>query len=530
MEGSERLPYQLPTRGVALRFQGLRELGPVPDRPPIPREPVTNVSPPTVIEGELPFLSISEAGRLLRTRELSPVELTRALLARIERLNPLLNAYITVTGDLAMDQAKQAEDEIVRGNYRGGLHGIPVCLKDHIATAGVPTTGGTAALADWIPSEDATVWRRLKEAGAVLLGKTGMHELGAGTTNVNPFYGTTLNPWNTAYITGGSSGGCAAAVAGHLCLAAIGNDSGGSIRIPAALCGIVGIKPTYGLVSTQGVLFLSWTNGHLGPMTKTVEDAAIVLNAIAGYEPGDQLSTPKKPEDFTHQLGGDLRGLRLAVPTNYFWEFESQTSSDGASPNGLDPEVARAVRAGMGLLQELGATVEEVEFEGLEQLLGGQGAAMVVERSFFFGELPTERLERFSSQYRDGLLRGRKVKAFEYLGNLESVERIQQALSEALAEFDGMVCPTTPLVAPTIASVTQTGTARGSAASSLARYCSPFNRSGHPALSVPCGFTENGLPIGMMIAAKHFADATVLRVASVYEQATEWHVRRASLP
>jgi aspartyl-tRNA(Asn)/glutamyl-tRNA(Gln) amidotransferase subunit A len=260
-------------------------------------------------------------------------------------------------------------------------------------------------------------------------------------------------------------------------------------------------------------------------MTKTVEDASLLLKAVAGYEPEDPLSVTSQV-DFDSKLDADLRGVRLAVPTNFFWEFDAP--GDDAPRPGLDPEVAAAVRTAIARLQDLGASVDEIELQGVEELVGGQGAAMVVERAFFFQELPPERMEMFSPQYRDGLLRGKEVKALEYLSNLETLERIVRFFSEALSPYDAMVCPTVPVVAPTIASVTGAA-GRGSPAAALGRYCSPFNRSGHPALSLPCGMSQEGLPIGMMLVGNHFDDAKLLRIGAAYQIATDWHARRPAI-
>lgn len=541
-------PY--PGRGLAFRFHGLADLGPVPERVPVPPPAVTTAPPRSDVEGELPFLTIAEAGALFRTGKLSPVELTRALLARIERLNPLLNAYITVTAELALAQAREAEAEIRRGNYRGPLHGIPISLKDLIATAGVLTTGGTAALADWVPREDAFVWQCLREAGAVLLGKTNLHEMAAGSTNLNPFYGASRNPWNLERITGGSSGGSAAAVAGHLCLGSIGSDTGGSIRGPAALCGIVGLKPTFGRVSTRGAIFLSWTNDHLGPMTKTVEDAAILLNAIAAYDPLNPLAVPMPPEDYTAHLGDGLRGVNIAVPINYFWELQWPSEDESDSRIGPDPDTVKAVRAAIDVLKGLEANVVETTIEGLDELLMRQPAvAPPVERAFYLQDLPPERQERFSRRFREGNRRALEAPAVEYLANLERGYRLQTLLESALQPYDAFVVPTTPIVAPTIkaaeAAAQRAEEALAAAAAAgeppplvrergptaaLLRYTGPFNRSGQPALTVPCGFSREGLPIGMMIIGKRFQEGMVLRIGHAYQQATEWHKRRPPLP
>ena len=551
-------------RGAAVRFAGTTELGAPPKALPTPPAWGATVPRPSRSEGALPFLTVAQAASLIKRRRLSPVELTQALLARIQRLNPLLNAYITVTADLALRQARDAESAIMRGDYLGPLHGIPVSLKDLIGTAGVLTTGGTGALSDWVPTEDAVVWQRLRKVGAVLLGKVGLHEMAAGFSSINPFFGPTHNPWDPQRVTGGSSGGSGASVAGHLALASIGSDTAGSIRVPSSLCGIVGLKPTFGRVSTRGALYLSWSLDHLGPMTKTVEDAALLLNVIAGYDPLNALSAPAPTDRYTADLRKGVRGLRLAVPANYFWEFEvpSLPSPDAhpgepnaASPErsegfvegrqGLDPVVAGAVRDAIQVLRDLGATVSEVEIEGLEEL---QASTINIERAFFVEEIPLERRERFSETYRNSIQRGLESPAAEYLRHLQRIQRTQELLEKALEGYDAYVLPTTPLTAPTIAAVeeaTAAAAARAAAASAagappptggggtgplanVGRYTSPFNRSGQPALSIPCGFSH-GLPIGLMIVGHRFNERTVLRIGHAYQQATDWHKRRPAL-
>ena len=536
-------------RGVPSRFEELEDLGPLPEQGPMPRETVSSVPPPSEAEGDLAFLTIAEASIRIREGELSPVDLTRALLARIERVNPFLNAFITVTADLALEQAKEAEVAIQRGEYIGPLHGIPVTLKDLVATAGVLTTGGTGALADWVPKVDAYVWGRLREAGAILLGKMNLHEMAAGSTNLNPFYGASRNPWIPERITGGSSGGSGAGVAGHLCFASIGSDTGGSIRMPASLCGTVGLKPTFGLVSTRGALYLAWTNDHLGPLTKTVEDAALVLNAIAGYDPLNSLSAPVSTEDYTAHLNDGLQGLRIAVPTDYFWELELTVEDEGTEVRvGPDPQVVRAVQAGIQVLKDLGATVVEISIEGLTELLRRPLTDFTVERAFYLEELPEERKDRFSQRYHDGLIRGLATSGAEYLRALQRGHQVQVALESALEPYDAFVVPTTPIVAPPIKAA-EAASARAEAEAAarreagesaplvrergpmgtIGRYTGPFNRSGQPALTVPCGFTTDGLPIGMMIVGKRFAGSTVLRIGHAYQQATNWHNRRPPL-
>jgi aspartyl-tRNA(Asn)/glutamyl-tRNA(Gln) amidotransferase subunit A len=469
---------------------------------------------------------------------LSPVELTQAFLERIERLNPLLNAYITISGELALKQARDAENEVAHGQYRGPLHGIPVSLKDLIATEGVLTTGATAAFADWIPSEDAVVWRRLRDSGAILLGKTNLDEIASGFATVNPFFGPARNPWNTARITGGSSGGSGAAVIAGLCMASIGSDTNGSIRVPSSLCGIVGLKPTYGLVSTKGGLFLSWTSDHFGPMANTVEDAALVLNAIAGHELGDPLSAEGEPEDYAFGLNKGIAELRLGIPTNYFWDFDI-TSNDGSTRQGLDAEVAQSVREAIEVMKGMGAEVVEIEIGGLDNTGRDliNGIEMAVERAAFFERLPPERWELFSQRYRDGARRGFEITAAEYLAAIRRAQAVGTAIEGALEKCDALIVPTTPIVAPLISDVQAsmsaspgaTGVPGMSPMAGIGRYTAPFNRSGHPALSIPCGFHSSGLPIGLMIVTKHFDETTALQVGHAFERSTSWHQNRPDL-
>ncbi|HYB40129.1 MAG TPA: amidase family protein, partial [Candidatus Methylomirabilis sp.] len=307
-------------------------------------------------EDELTSLTLARAARLLRRRELSPVELTEAILARIERLDPVLKAFITVTGDLARRQARRAEREIARRRWRGPLHGIPLSLKDLYWTRGIRTTAGSRILAEFVPHTDGTATERLFAAGAVLVGKANLHEFAAGVTNDNPHWGTCQNPWKPGHIPGGSSGGSAAAVAASLGLGSLGSDTGGSIRIPAAFCGIVGHKPTYGLVPRYGILPESWSLDHGGPMTRTAEDAAIVLQAIAGHDPRDPTSSRRRVPAFARALRPDLAGLRVGVPSNYYFDL-------------VDPEVEGAVRRAIDALRRLGARVVDLRVPAVEAAL-----------------------------------------------------------------------------------------------------------------------------------------------------------------
>jgi aspartyl-tRNA(Asn)/glutamyl-tRNA(Gln) amidotransferase subunit A len=536
--GNAFLEYQ--GRGSSVRFAWMNDLKTEQPEFLVPPQWDPSVRKRSDNEGDLPFLTIREAADRIKARDCSPVELTVALLERIERLNPLLNAYITVTSELALKQAREAQAEIEQGRYRGPLHGIPLCLKDLVATEGVLTTGGTGAFSDWVPREDATVWARLREAGAILLGKTGLHEMAAGFTNYNPFYGATRNPWNPYRITGGSSGGSAAAVAGNLCLGSIGSDTAGSIRVPASFCGLTGLKPTFGRVSTFGTLYLSWTRDHLGPMAKTAEDAAILLGAIAGYDAKTPFSAMVPSEDFVGAISQGLQGVRLLVPTNYFWDFDRNSDGEGT---GLDLEVKRSVEAAIDVLRELGATITRKELPSFGE---GANLANPAERAFFLAQMTPERKERFSMQYRHGLEWGAKMTAVDHMQYIEKASEVRNVLEKALQGYDAMIMPTAPIVAPYVDTVreeflqaeaafetaielNEPPPARAGSMSAVGRYTSPFNLSGQPALSVPCGINDNGVPIGMMIAGNRFADAMVLRVGHAFQSATTWHKRVPNL-
>ena len=530
-------------REVAFRFEEIGDLGPVPKEIPSPPKLVDKISKPNAVEKDLPFLTIGEASAKIRDGELSSLDLTRAVLARIERLNPVLNSYITITSEFALKAAKEADRDIQKGNYRGPLHGIPISLKDLVATSGILTAGGTGALSDWVPNSDAVIWTKLREAGGILVGKTNLHEMAAGSTNLNPFYGPARNPWDILRITGGSSGGSGAAIAGHLCLGTIGSDTGGSIRMPASLCGTVGLKPTFGRVSTQGALYLSWTNDHLGPLTKTVEDSALMMNVIAGYDPTNPLSANVADEDFISSITKNIKGMRIAVPTDYFWELELRDQENATEVRlGPDPEIVKAVHVALDVFRDLGASVTEVPLPGFKDLMRTSSIA-AAERGYYLDGLPEDRKKRFSQRYRDGNTRGLNSSSGSYLSNLHLGHQVQSILEQALEKYDAFVLPSTPIVAPPIKAAlaasnradvfamedkTQDAPAvrEIGPTSIIGRYTAPFNRSGQPALSLPCGFTSDGLPIGMMIVGKRFADASVLQMGHAYQKVTDWHNRR----
>ena len=456
----------------------------------------------------LDWISVAEAGRLIRERDLSPVDLAQACVERIHEREDRLNAFITVAGDEAVRGAKAAADEIAGGKNRGPLHGIPVALKDIFAVAGVGLTAGSKILAENVASEDAESTTRLRSAGAIIPGKLNLHEFAFGATGVNPHFGPARNPWDTERITGGSSSGSAAAVAGGECPAALGTDTGGSIRIPASLCGIVGLKPTYGRVSKRGVLPLSWSLDHVGPMTRSVEDAAIVLQVVAGFDPQDGSSVDEPVPDYVRSLEDGVRGLRIGLPKLFFFE-------------NVDPEVEAAVRSAVALLEEMGAEVRDVDAPFISDIPGAVTAIMLPEALAYHQKWMAERPDDYGDDVRYRLELGSAYLAVHYV----QAQRLRQLSieswrKEVFSKVDLIATPTTPITAPHIEGGDLQTTF------SLIRFTNPLNFLGVPAISVPCGFTEEGLPVGLQLAGQWWAEETLLRAAHAYEQATEWHTRR----
>jgi aspartyl-tRNA(Asn)/glutamyl-tRNA(Gln) amidotransferase subunit A len=467
---------------------------------------------------DLAYASIAEIAPRVRAGEVSPVELAEACLARIAALNGRVNAYLTVLADAALREARAAEAEIRAGRYRGPLHGIPIAHKDLYYTRGVVTTAGSKILADFVPTEDAAAVERLRAAGTVLLGKTQMHEFAYGGTNDNEHYGPTRNPWHLERIPGGSSGGSAAALAAGMCLGATGSDTAGSIRIPAHACGTTGIKPTYGRVSLYGVVPMAWSLDHPGPLARTAHDAALLLQAMAGHDPRDPASDDRPVPDFSFELDLGVRGLRLGIPRNYFTEE-------------VAPDVDAAYRAAIRTLQDLGATVEDVEIPSLAATLAVQFAIGASECAAYHAEWLRTRPDDYGADVRARLEAGQLVPAVDYLKAQRYRAVIRAEQRAVLQRVDVLVTPTLPIPAPPIGMATATLGGRTVPVSpQLIRFTAPFDQSGFPAASVPCGFDGDGLPIGLQIAGRPWAEATVLRVAHAYQQATAWHTRRPPLP
>jgi aspartyl-tRNA(Asn)/glutamyl-tRNA(Gln) amidotransferase subunit A len=452
---------------------------------------------------DLAFASITELAPRLAAKEVSPVELTEAMLARIERHDPDLNAYITVTADSARHAARAAEAAIMAGHALGPLHGIPVALKDLYATRGVATTYGSPLFADWVPDFDGAAVERLKRAGAVILGKTNLHELAYGTTSANAHYGPVRNPWRRDHHPGGSSGGSAAAVAAGLAYAAMGSDTGASIRQPAACCGIVGIKPTFGRVSKFGALPLSWSQDHVGPLTRTVADAALLMQALAGFDPRDPTSVDRPVPDFGADLDKGVRDTRIGVVRGFFFDD-------------CDPEIVGAVDVAIRVLEDQGARIDEIELADMDAAYAAGVITIAVEGAAYHAADLRARPELFSDELRAAFQLGSFYQATDYVQAQRLRRHLIDQVGREMAGFDAVVMPTTP-IPPTPIAANPPGHAM-----LRPRNTMPFNALGLPAISVPCGFTTAGLPIGLQIAGHAFAEAMVLRIARAYEHATDW--------
>ncbi len=466
---------------------------------------------------ELAYASAAELAARIRSRALSPVELVEGLLDRIEQANAL-NAFITVTGDRARPRAAEAAREIAAGRYRGPLHGIPVSLKDLIDTRGIRTTCGSRILADHVPSTDAALAARLEDAGAILIGKAALHEFAYGVTTNNPHYGPTRNPWAPDRIPGGSSGGSGAAVAAGLGPVSIGTDTGGSIRIPAALCGVVGLKPTYGRVSRRGVFPLAWTLDHPGPLTRTVEDAALVLQAIAGPDPRDPATLGQRVPDFTEALDRPVAGLRVGVLVD---DYHQEMAED----------VRAAFEEALGILRSLGMEIVPVRFPRPVEAGAAQTAIIMAEAASVHERWLRDRPGEYGADTRARLQRGQFLSATQYLRAQRARALVREEVADLFRSCAALVCPTTPSVAAPIHedAVVIRGV-RVNVRDTMTRMTRLWNLTGLPAISVPCGFGAGGLPVGLQVVGSAMDEATVLAVAHAFEQATPWHTRRPPEP
>lgn len=462
---------------------------------------------------ELAYLSIAEAGARLRRREFSSLELTDACLNRIEAIDAKLHCFITLTIDLALQRARQAEKEIRSGTDRGPLHGIPIALKDLYATRGIRTTCHSAVLENWMPDYDATAVSKLSGAGAVLLGKLGMHEFAFGGPSVDAPFPAVRNPWNTAHIPGGSSSGSGAALAAGLCYGALGSDTGGSIRTPSSHCAVVGIKPTYGRVSRHGVMPLSWSLDHAGPMARSVEDCAILLRAIAGYDPKDQASANAVVPDFRASLKDSIAGLRVGVPRKN-WFNENL---------GTDRQTEAVFDQALKVLESLGAVIVDIDGRPFSLARKANQTILICEAYAYHEKTFQATPMKFGSSVRRRMLEGAFLAAADYLAAQRARALLSRQIRANFAAVDVFAVP---------------GAARPPEAfegmdaneqNLRPSFTNPFNLTGLPTISVPCGFTEGNLPSGLQIVARPFEEATCFRVAYAYEQVTDWHKQRPPL-
>lgn len=490
-----------------LRGDGLILEGPAftpslePERPPAP-------APTPRPARETPdrpggVLSLAALSRAIRRGEVSPLQATQDCLREIEGRDEELNSFLTVTGDEAMAEARERTEELAQGRWRGPLHGVPIGLKDLLCTRGIRTTAGSRILADWLPREDATVVRRLRDAGAISLGKQHMHEFAFGATGQNAHYGRAFNPRDPERLTGGSSSGSAAAVGGGLCYGSIGSDTGGSIRCPAALCGLVGLKPTYGRVPRTGVVPLAWSLDHLGPITRTVEDAALMLEAMAGHDPADGTSARIAVPAYTRDLGRGVRGLKLAVPREYFWDV-------------IQPGVEEQVRAAISRLVAEGAEVREISLQTMDLVQAAQSVIICAEATAFHRDSMRAQSDQYGRSILERLLMGLFLDSSDYLAALRARRRVRDELLGHLREVDVILTPTVPIVAPVAGQNARAGTIVAPAQYYMVRNTFLFNHTGLPAISVPCGQSES-LPVGLQIAGRPWDEAMLLRIAAVIE-------------
>ncbi len=456
------------------------------------------------IEGSVSF-TICELSRKLRDRSISPVELTHDCLGRIARLNPTLNAYITVTAESALERARVAEREIYRGAYLGPLHGIPIGLKDIIDTAGVRTTAASALFKDRIPTEDAEVVRRLRAGGAIILGKQNLHEFAYGGSSIIGYFGEVRNPWNPARIAGGSSGGSAASVAAAMGFAAVGSDTAGSLRLPAAYCGVVGLKATYGRVSARGVIPLASSYDHVGPIANCVYDAALVLQVLSGRGPANENSDPCAQPSFISAFDELPSNLRIGVPRAFFFDH-------------LDPEVAQATEKAIAVFSELHAEIRDVELQVSTDRTLSSAEAYVYHEAYVARSpelYQTATLARIQS--------GANTSVSDILRTSRELQASRDTIRKIFEEVDVLLTPTVPIPPPEIATLRAHPDDLRAQEVVMLRNTRPFNVWGIPAISIPCGFTADGMPIGLQLAAAPWRGNVLLQAAHEYEQATEWH-------
>ena len=465
------------------------------------------------IDKKLYELTMREASKLLKNGDLSPVELAQAFFERIDETEDRLHSFITLLNDRAMGEARKAEGEIRSGKYKGPMHGIPIVLKDLYDTAGIRTTSGSQVDFDRVPTEDSTVTSRLAESGAILLGKVTMHEFALGGPDWTTPFEPACNPWNLDHITGGSSSGTASAVASGQAMGGLGSCTGGSIRGPASLCGIVGLKPTYGRVSRAGVVTLSWSQDHVGPLTYTVEDSAYMLQAIAGHDPKDPTSSRSTVPDYSLSLREDIRGKVFGLPRHYF--FDDHPS--------VNAEAVAVVEKAVAELESLGAKIEEIELPSLDYVRAANTIIMVSEAFAYHEPNLKTRPEDFGEIVRARFRIGGMLSAGDYLQAQRCRQWSKREFAAALQKVDFFVTPTMTQPAAAFEGYDPIATIQGRS------FTAPFNVTGLPAISVPCGFTQTGLPVGMQIAGKAFDEPGVIQAAYTYQQHAGWYERRPNI-
>ncbi|MDP9995706.1 aspartyl-tRNA(Asn)/glutamyl-tRNA(Gln) amidotransferase subunit A [Variovorax boronicumulans] len=471
----------------------------------------------TVARNPLLDLSLTQVAELVKSKQVSPVELTDASLGRIDDLNPRLRAFISVY-ESAREVAKGAEIMMMAGHSLGPLHGIPLALKDNIALKGLRTTAGSKILSDWLPDADATVAARLRSAGSVFVGKCNMHEFAWGGTSDNPHYGAVRNPWNTDRFPAGSSGGSGAAVAARMCWGALGTDTGGSIRLPSAINGIVGIRPTYGRVSNKGIIPLAWSMDTAGPMARTVEDCALLFSAIAGHDPRDATTASVPVSDYLGKLGRGARGLRVGVVPDYFFRH-------------LQKPVHDAVKSALKMFEEMGAHVVDVGIENIHGNISAQLTIESCEPSTYHQRWLRERPDDYGDDVRTLLEVGEMLLATHYLQAQRYRTLLRQEFLEAFAHVDLFLCPTLPFTATRVGEmkvVIEDGVEEDML-SAIMQFTGVPSLTGLPSLAVPCGFDADGLPIGMQLIGKPFDEATLFQAGAAFQSASDFHLHSPQL-
>ena len=467
---------------------------------------------------ELLNLSLTEAASKVRTREVSPVDLVQAALLRIRATDDVLRSYITVFEEQALQVAKAAEIMVAAGHNLGPLHGIPIALKDNIALRGMRTTAGSKVLGDWLPDADATVAERLRRAGAIFIGKTNMHEFAWGGTSANPHYGTVRNPWNIERFPAGSSGGSGVAVAARSCFGAIGTDTGGSIRLPSAINGVTGIRPTYGRVSNHGIIPLAWSMDTAGPMTRTVEDCALMFGVMAGHDPKDPTTAARPGADYSAGLSGGVRGLRIGVVPGYFFHH-------------VQAPVRDAVQAALATFESLGAQIVEIEIENIHGNISAQLTIESAEPSTYHQRWLRERPQDYGDDVRALLEVGELLLATHYLQAQRYRTLLRNEFVNAFRKVDAFVCPTLPFTATKLGATTvviENGVEEDML-SAIMQFTGIASLTGLPALNVPCGFDADGMPIGMQLIGRPFDEAMLFRMGNAFQMASGFHLRAPSL-